>query len=202
MIVSQNDGMMVGSEAVITVSAADGSTPWVVNTIKPPALNVKKLHPEAKLPTKAHINDLAYDLYALEDVTLRPGMVTKVRTGIACGFPTGMGALIRDRSSVATKQGVFVVAGVIDNEYTGEILVAFFNPLRANHYVVEHGDGACDYTTEEYEILSPKECEIEFKAGDKIAQMILTPTYTYPVEEVDDLGETTRGEKGFGSSGR
>jgi dUTP pyrophosphatase len=162
-------------------------------------LRVKKLDARAKLPVKAHSNDLAYDLFALDDVTLHPGEVTKVRTGIACGFPYGCGALIRDRSSVATKLSVFTVAGVIDNGYTGEIIVAFFNPLRSKLVTVEHG---LYYTTQHRELVDLYESTVEFKAGDKIAQMILSETITVPVEEVVELGTTERLDKGFGSSGR
>lgn len=137
------------------------------------SLRVKKLHPDAQLPTKAHHGDLGFDLYALEDTVLEPRMVTKVRTGIACGFPTGYGALLRDRSSVATKQQVFVVAGVIDYGYRGEVLVAMHNP----------GD------------------PVTFKKGDKIAQMILTLVILTQVREVTELDDTTRGTNGWGSTG-
>jgi deoxyuridine 5'-triphosphate nucleotidohydrolase len=144
-------------------------------------LGVKKLDPNAKLPVKAHPTDLAYDLFALEDVTLAPNCVTKVRTGIACKFPMGYGAVIKDRSSVATKQELFTVAGVIDNGYTGEISVAFYNPsVEAN----------------------PVYANRYFKAGDKIAQMILTPVVTVSVYEIEgDMPVTDRGDKGYGSTG-
>jgi dUTP pyrophosphatase len=135
-------------------------------------LDVKKLHPDAILPTRAHVGDLGYDLYALEDVTLEVG-VTKVRTGVACHFPSGYGVLIRDRSSVATKQHVIVVAGVVDEGYTGEIIVAFFSRING----------------------------VQFDKGQKIAQMIPIPVINWLVREVDDLAHTSRGANGFGSSG-
>jgi dUTP pyrophosphatase len=139
-----------------------------------PSLKIKKLDEQAILPAKAHTGDLGYDLFALEDTQMYGATVTKVRTGIACSFPYGFGALLRDRSSVATKQQLFVVAGVIDNGYTGEIIVAFYNP---------HGP-------------------FMLKAGMKIAQMILTPVVTFPTIQVDELGTTARGTDGFGSTGR
>src|SRR5690348_13923016 len=91
-------------------------------------LKVKKLHPDAIIPTKSRRTDFGYDLYALEDTVLEPGRVTKVRTGIGFRFPRGFGGILKDRSGVATKIEVQTVAGVIDNEYTGEVMVPFFNP--------------------------------------------------------------------------
>ncbi len=136
-----------------------------------------KLDSRATIPSKAHEDDLGFDLHTLEDVTLEPGVVTKVRTGIATQFPGWCGGLIRDRSGVATKKGVFVVAGVIDPQYTGEILVAFQNPTGQ---------------------------PVTFSAGDRVAQMIITPVIPVAVEEITDdmLLETIRGAKGFGSSGQ
>ena len=87
-------------------------------------MKVKKLVDTAILPTKAHTGDLGYDLYAQQPLAIFPGEVKLVSTGISIEFPEGYGALLRDRSSVATKQYLFVVAGVIDNGYTGEIKIA------------------------------------------------------------------------------
>jgi dUTP pyrophosphatase len=159
------------------------------------ALHVKKLDDNARLPEKAHHGDLGFDLFALEDTILLPGKVTKVRTGIACGFPFGYGALIRDRSSVATKQEVFVCAGVIDNGYTGEIIVAMFNPGKVETLLRNELDG---WRTLTVQYVGAK----EFKAGDKIAQMILTPVVNFPIIETDDLSKTSRGANGFGSTGK
>jgi dUTP pyrophosphatase len=144
-------------------------------TLTSSALGVIRLAPTAKIPEKAHEGDLGLDLFALERTELWAGTVTLVRTGIACNFPVGVGALIRDRSSVATKRQLFVVAGVIDAGYTGEIKVAFHN---------------INYETQ------------VFEPGDKIAQMILTPVITVPIIEQEQLQDTTRGTGGFGSSGK
>lgn len=141
-------------------------------------LRVKKLDENAIIPTKAHDGDLGYDLYALEDTLVWHG-VTKVNTGIACEFPEGFGAMIRDRSSMATKAKIFVVAGIIDFAYRGPIIVAFMNPF------FNTSDGP--YT---------------IKKGDKIAQMLLTRVHNFAIEEVTELSDTTRADGGFGSSGR
>jgi dUTP pyrophosphatase len=153
-------------------------------------LFVKKLDSRATLPTVAHPGeDLAYDLYAIEDMTVDFGVVTKVHTGIAvehvhaCNKTAPYehvtdGLLIRDRSSMAAK-GIFTHGGVIDAGYRGEIMVLL---SRVNDFPHHY----------------------EIKAGDKIAQMIPIPVLTgegvLQIEEFTE--ETSRQGKGFGSSGR
>lgn len=155
-------------------------------------LKIKKMHPEAKLPTVSHPGtDLGFDIYALEDVALLPGVPTKVRTGIAAYYESEegqYGLLIRDRSSMASN-GVMVSGGVIDAGYRGEIVVVFTNTNRQafNSFV---GTG-------QYENV------VTVMKGDKIAQMIPIPVLTAcEVKEVEELPGSARGENGFGSSGR
>ena len=143
-------------------------------------LRVKRLEAGARVPLVAHPGeDLGYDLFALEGVTLAPRATVKVRTGIAVearhpvdGAPLGL--LVRDRSSMAAR-GVATTGGVIDSGYRGEILVVMTNL----------GDAA-----------------VELKAGEKIAQMVPVPVLTGAVEEAEDLGTSVRAAKGFGSTGR
>jgi dUTP pyrophosphatase len=138
-------------------------------------MKIKRLSEAAVLPQKAHAGDLGYDLFASEEITVWAGQTKLVPTGIAIQFPEGYGALLRDRSSVATKRGLFVVAGVIDNGYIGEIKIALHN------------------STNGFERIS---------AGEKIAQLILIPTVNFNVEEVDELvSADQRGTGGFGSTG-
>lgn len=138
-------------------------------------LKVKLLRENAILPTKAHKGDLGFDLYAAEQITIWGQQTKLVHTGIAIEFPEGYGALIRDRSSVAVTHGLFVVAGVIDNGYIGEIKIAMFN------------------SREGYNIIQP---------GEKIAQLILVPVVDCPVKEVDEvMSADQRGVNGFGSTG-
>lgn len=145
----------------------------------------KKLHEKAKAPHVAHPGeDLAYDLFAAEDVTLIGGRVALVRTGIAIQFDPPHGAIVKDRSSMALK-GIRTSAGVIDAGYRGEILVPMTLDMNA--------PPAADGLQNGYRI----------KTGDKIAQMIpVKPLTTFQVEEREILQETVRGEKGFGSSGK
>jgi dUTP pyrophosphatase len=143
-------------------------------------LRVKLLEQDARPPVVAHPGeDLGYDLFALEGVALSPRATVKVRTGIAVeardpqtGAPLGL--LVRDRSSMAAK-GIATTGGVIDAGYRGEILVLMTNL----------GDQA-----------------IELKAGEKIAQMIPIPVLTGTVVPVENLEDSARAGKGFGSSGR
>ncbi len=143
-------------------------------------LRVKLLEAGARAPVVAHPGeDLGYDLFALEGVTLEPRATVKLRTGIAVeardprtGAPLGL--LVRDRSSMAAR-GIATTGGVIDSGYRGEILVLMTNL----------GDAA-----------------IELKAGEKIAQMVPVPVLTGAVEVVESLEVSVRAEKGFGSSGR
>ena len=143
-------------------------------------LRVKLLEAGARAPVVAHPGeDLGYDLFALEGITLEPRATVKLRTGIAVeardpltGGPLGL--LVRDRSSMAAR-GLATTGGVIDSGYRGEILVLMTNLGDAN---------------------------IELKAGEKIAQMVPVPVLTGAVEVVESLELSVRAEKGFGSSGK
>ena len=138
-------------------------------------MRVKRLIKTAQLPTKAHLGDLGYDLYANEGAAIFPSETKVVKTGIAIQFPEGYGGFIKDRSSVATKKGLFTVAGVIDNGYTGEIGIALHNGT---------------------------DSLVHIAPGDKIAQLVLIPTVNFKVEEVEEvISADQRGEGGFGSTG-
>jgi dUTP diphosphatase len=142
-------------------------------------LKVQLLSAGAKAPTIAHPGeDLGYDLYASESVTLAAKGNAMVPTGIAieCTLRDGepMGCLLRDRSSLASKR-LAILAGVIDAGYRGEIKVVMEN-LGAESYTIH--------------------------TGDKIANMIPHPVLTAEVELVADLTESKRKAGGFGSSGR
>lgn len=142
-------------------------------------LRVKFLDPAARLPQVAHPGeDLGYDVFSLQSVTLAPGDTLRVRTGIAVearhpetGHPLGL--LVRDRSSVASR-GLATTAGVIDAGYRGEILILMTNLGREPQHL---------------------------NAGEKIAQLIPVPVLTGPVQPTDTLEGSARSHKGFGSSG-
>ncbi|MDD4049481.1 MAG: dUTP diphosphatase [Candidatus ainarchaeum sp.] len=142
-------------------------------------INVKKLTETAKLPERAHDDDAGFDLFSDEDVVI-PAMERKViKTGISVSInfeSTDYSCYLRiaPRSGLSVKKGIDVFAGVVDLGYRGEIMICLFN--------------------------SSKE-DFEIKKGDKIAQMIPTLILKTNIQEVNSLEDTSRGEKGFGSSG-
>jgi dUTP pyrophosphatase len=137
-------------------------------------MQVKRLSEKAILPQKAHAGDLGYDLFANEGAAIFPNETKVVKTGIAIQFPEGYGGFIKDRSSVATKKGLFTVAGVIDNGYIGEICIALHNGTDSLIHVTP---------------------------GEKISQLVLIPTVNFEVTEVEELvSADQRGEGGFGST--
>ena len=134
-------------------------------------MQVKKLKRDAILPERANAYAAGYDLYLPHDTTLEVGL-NKVHIGIATQIPPGHYGRIACRSCLA-KCGMTVEAGVIDEDYRGEIIV----------------------------LLRVREA-MELKRGWKIAQMIITPYVTPKIIQVDELGETERGSGGFGSTGK
>ena len=136
-------------------------------------LKVKKLSPYAVLPTVAHPGeDIGYDLYAAEDITLPARGAAGIHTGIAIEFVPPAGGIVKTRSGMAKKR-LMCNAGVIDAGYRGELIVLMEN-----------------LADEPYSI-----CQ-----GDKIAQLLEHPFLAAEVVE-DQLTDAARGAKGFGSSG-
>ena len=133
-------------------------------------LKVKRLTDTAKLPVKNHATDAGFDLFADEDITVRTQ--STIKTGIALEIPTGYYAEIVGRSGLTSKTSFRVNKGVIDSAYRGEIGIM------------------CETYKMAYKI----------KQGDKIAQMILYKLSEFEIEEVDELSDSERGTKGFGSS--
>lgn len=137
-------------------------------------LPIRRLDPAAVVPTRAHADDAGLDLYGLEDVTLQPGQGQIVRTGVAVAVPEGHVGLVCDRSSLA-KRGLKTAGGVIDAGYRGELGVVLWN-------------------------ISPEAQPL--KRGERLAQLLIVPVATPAPVETEDLGVTTRGAGGFGSTGR
>ena len=137
-------------------------------------LPVRRLEAAAVLPTRAHADDAGLDLYGLEDVIVRPGEGTVLRTGVAVAVPTGHVGLVCDRSSMA-RRGLKTAGGVIDAGYRGEVGVVVWNLSREAQAV---------------------------KKGERIAQMLVVPIATPAPIDSEDLGDTVRGSGGFGSTGR
>ena len=143
------------------------------------SIRVKKLHPNAKLPTYGSPEAAGADLYACleEPVTIAPGEVFWVPTGVALEVPKGCAGLVYARSSLGTKRGLAPAnkVGVIDSDYRGEVKVVLLNHSNVPQSVAP---------------------------GERIAQLVITPVLTPAYEEVEDLTDTTRGTGGFGSTGK
>ncbi len=137
-------------------------------------LRVKFVCENARVPSRQSASAAGYDLCSTMDWMIEPGSRACISTGIAISLPPGTYGRIASRSSLSKVNGVEVGAGVIDQDYRGELLVNLFN----------HGSSTFKV----------------FK-GDRIAQLIITPILTPPVVLVDDLDATTRGIGGFGSTG-
>lgn len=139
-------------------------------------LFVTKLTPTATIPSRGSAHAVGYDLSAdLEQpMVMPPGTVLRVTTGIAAAIPVGYYGRVAPRSGLALKNGIDVLAGVVDPDYRGDISVILVN----------HGQE--DFT------VSP---------GMRIAQLIIEKVATPDVVVVDNLPGTERGANGFGSTG-
>ena len=142
-------------------------------------IKVKKLTPEAVVPTLGSKFAAGADLYSAEkgDVVIAPGETKFIGTGIAVEIPEGYVGLVYARSGLACKSGLAPAnkVGVIDSDYRGELIVAL------------HNHSAETRTVED---------------GQRIAQMVLTPYLTADFVVSDKLDETERGSGGFGSTGK
>ena len=163
-------------------------------------IKVKLLHPRARVPSVNYSgHDLGFDLYAVEDALLEPGVPVKVPTGIAVEGPAGMGFVLGDRSSMAAR-GVTYAGGRIDAGYRGEILVCLVNVNQPRYSLaLEH---TLDGTLQDARLVAT-DVSVSIQAGDKIAQMSPFQAMTHlEFSVVEELGTSLRSGKGFGSSGR
>lgn len=142
-------------------------------------LKIKKLHPDAIIPTRNNPTDSGLDLYSLEDVTIQPGQTVLIKTGIAFEIPEGHEVQVRPRSgmSLKTKFRIANSPGTVDFSYKGDVSAIGFHAG------------------------FKEDADIIIKKGDRIAQAVLCPVSIVETVVVDSLTETTRGAKGFGSSG-
>lgn len=138
-------------------------------------VSVKKLTETAQLPTKAHEDDAGFDLYSDADVVVYPETRRLISTGIAVAIPRGYYGRVAPRSGLALKNGIDVLAGVVDAGYRNEVGVILIN-----------------FDDKPFEI----------KKGDRIAQLIIEKVDPFKIEEVKEFFTNThRGMGGFGSSG-
>ena len=139
-------------------------------------LQIVRLHPAAVVPARAYAGDAGLDLAACERVELAPGERALVGTGLAVAIPEGHAGFVQPRSGLATKHGITIVntPGLVDSGYRGELRVALLNTDRRETFIVE--------------------------TGMRIAQLVIVPLPEVELVEVDELPESERGVRGFGSS--
>ncbi len=139
-------------------------------------LAIRRLRPDATLPSRAYEGDAGLDLSACERVELPPGCRAVVPTGIAVAIPDGYAGFVQPRSGLAMRHGLALVnsPGLIDSGYRGEVRVVMLNTDRSETFVVE--------------------------PGMRIAQLVILAIPAFGLVEVDELPESERGVRGFGSS--
>ena len=144
-------------------------------------LKVKLLHEDAKLPVRAHDSDAGLDLFSIEDAVVKARGRLLVKTGISIQLPFGHIELpfgyygqVASKSGLSVKHGIEVGAGVIDEGYTGEVMVILYN----------HSDD-----------------DFVINKGDKIAQLLVKPVSYCDVQQVNYVRDSGRGDGGFGSTG-
>ena len=139
-------------------------------------LPITRLRDDAVLPERAYSGDAGLDLAACERHELGPGERALVGTGLAVAIPTGHAGFVQPRSGLAAKHGLTVVnsPGLVDSGYRGEIRVVLLNTDARAPFVVE--------------------------PGMRIAQLVVLPVPELDPVEVDELPESERGVRGFGSS--
>jgi len=139
-------------------------------------LPIQRLREEAVVPARAYAGDAGLDLAACERAELGPGERVVVGTGLAVAIPEGYAGFVQPRSGLAARHGISVVnaPGLIDSGYRGEVRVVLLNTDRAEAFVIE--------------------------PGMRIAQLVVLPVPALELVEVDELPESERGVRGFGSS--
>ncbi|MBA3384703.1 MAG: dUTP diphosphatase [Actinobacteria bacterium] len=137
---------------------------------------MRRLRPEAQVPTRAYAGDAGIDLAACERIELAPGERALVSTGLAVAIPMGYAGYVQPRSGLATKHGISIVntPGLVDSGYRGELLVNLLNTDPREPFVVE--------------------------PGMRIAQLVVLAVPEVEPVEVDELPDSERGDRGFGSS--
>jgi dUTP pyrophosphatase len=139
-------------------------------------LRIKKLRADAVVPARAYEGDAGLDLAACERVELAPGERALVPTGLAVAIPDGYAGFVQPRSGLAARHGITIVntPGLVDSGYRGELKVILLNTDASEPFVVE--------------------------PGMRIAQLVVMQVPGVDPVEVDELPESERGVRGFGSS--
>jgi dUTP pyrophosphatase len=139
-------------------------------------LPIQRLRADAVVPTRAYAGDAGLDLASCERVELGPGERATVGTGLAVAIPEGYAGFVQPRSGLAARHGITIVntPGLVDSGYRGELKVLLLNTDASEAFVVE--------------------------PGMRIAQLVVLQVPEIDPVEVDELPESERGVRGFGSS--
>ena len=139
-------------------------------------VTIQRLREDAVVPARAYSGDAGLDLAACDRVELGPGERAVVPTGLAVAIPDGYAGFVQPRSGLASRHGISVVnaPGLIDSGYRGEIRVVLLNTDRRETFIVE--------------------------PGMRIAQLVVLPVPELELVETEELPESERGVRGFGSS--
>lgn len=151
-------------------------------------VRIKRLHPDAKIPSYATVGSAGFDLVSVEDAEIGPGECKLVKTGFSIEVPMGFELQVRPRSGNSLKTHLRVAnsPGTVDSDYRGEMCVLAWN-ASAKEY---DGVGKTTYGM------------VSIKKGDRIAQGVICPIVQAEFEEVEELSSTDRGSGGFGSTGK
>lgn len=140
-------------------------------------LKIFKSNEDAKIPTRGSKDAAGYDLYVIEDKIIQPFNSEVFKTGIHMEIPNGMYGKIHPRSGMDIKHGIHPLAGVIDSDFLGEIMIGLYNKKNQPYHI---------------------------KKGDRVAQIVFQKYETFKIKLVENLEELTlteRGNNGFGSTG-
>ena len=139
-------------------------------------MKIKLLATNAKAPVRANDCAAGYDLYSSFDALIYPQERMLIKTGISIEIPEGYYGRIAPRSGLALKNGIDIMAGVIDSDYRGDLGVIIYN--------------------------TDKDKPFHIKIGDRIAQIVFEKYYNFDIEVSDEISKTSRGDGGFGSTGK
>lgn len=137
-------------------------------------IHFKKLSETAILPVRGSEQAAGLDMYASEGGVVPAHGFATIHTGVAVAVPQGYYARIAPRSGLSIKNGIFTLAGVVDSDYRGEVMIALANQSNEDYHIA---------------------------AGDRVAQMIIESIILPKPVFVEELEDTARGENGFGSTG-
>lgn len=176
--ISEDDSLSANKKDLL-ITTLSQSASLISSVVRIPRemvdVKVQKIHEDAIIPEYAHVTDAGADIYAIEDVAVKPHTTVLVKTGLKVAIPTGYEIQIRPRSGMSLKTSMRVAntPGTIDAGYRGEVCVIMENTGNLTYNIAK---------------------------GDRVAQMVIMPVPMINWIETNELDDTDRGEGGFGST--